>query len=52
MIRNLCLLLTVFVASSSVFAQQKKDDKKPAKKPPRPFRWGKSVAQGRLADRG
>ena len=39
MIRTLCLTLTVLVASSSAFAQKNRDDKKPAKKPPAPFRW-------------
>ena len=39
MIRTLCLTLAVLVAASSAFAQKKSNDKKPAKKAPKPFRW-------------
>lgn len=50
MIRTLSLTLAVIAASSSVFAQQAKDKKKPAKKPPAPFRWVNKLPKTGLPD--
>lgn len=50
MIRTLCLTLAVLIASSSVFAQKAKDEKKAAKKPPQPFRWVNPIPKGNWPD--
>ena len=50
MIRTLCLTLAVLVASSSAFAQTAKDEKKPAKKTPKPFRWVNPLPKSGIPD--
>lgn len=50
MIRTFCLTLAVIAASSSAFAQKAKVEKKPAKKPPAPFRWVNRLPKTGLPD--
>jgi dipeptidyl aminopeptidase/acylaminoacyl peptidase len=47
---TVCLVLAVLFASSTAFAQKAKDDKKPAKKPPAPFRWVNPLPKTGLPD--
>jgi enterochelin esterase-like enzyme len=50
MIRTLCLTLAILVACTTAFAQKNKDDKKPAKKAPKPFRWVNPLPKGDWPD--
>lgn len=50
MVRTICWALTLVVVSSSAFAQKSSNDKKPAKKSPKPFRWVNPLPKGNWPD--